>query len=94
MTFGRCDVLSTMTFGRLRHIVKNSSNYVEIRRILVETEPVLNFGFVPSTSVTMINNRGNKHDFPFINSRKVPREVLKTEGEVFNHPKDHANANE
>ena len=25
---------------------------------------------------------GIKHDFPFINIRKVPREVLKTEGEV------------
>ena len=28
------------------------------------------------------NNRGIKHDFPFINIRKVPREVLKTEGEA------------
>ena len=27
-------------------------------------------------------NRGIKHDFPFINIRKVPREVLKTEGET------------
>ena len=26
------------------------------------------------------DNRGIKHDFPFINIRKVPREVLKTEG--------------
>ena len=26
------------------------------------------------------NTRGIKHDFPFINIRKVPREVLKTEG--------------
>ena len=26
-------------------------------------------------------NRGIKHDFPFINIRKVPREVLKTVGE-------------
>ena len=26
--------------------------------------------------------RGIKHDFPFINIRKVPREVLKTEGEA------------
>ena len=25
--------------------------------------------------------RGIKHDFPFINIRKVPREVLKTKGE-------------
>ena len=29
-----------------------------------------------------IINRGIKHDFPFINIRKVPREVLKTEGET------------
>ena len=28
------------------------------------------------------NNRGIKHDFPFINIRKVLREVLKTEGEA------------
>ena len=27
-------------------------------------------------------NRGIKHDFPFINISKVPREVLKTEGEA------------
>ena len=27
-------------------------------------------------------NRGIKHDFSFINIRKVPREVLKTEGEA------------
>ena len=27
-------------------------------------------------------DRGIKHDFPFINIRKVPREVLKTEGEA------------
>ena len=26
--------------------------------------------------------RGIKHDFPFINTCKVPREVLKTEGEA------------
>ena len=30
---------------------------------------------------TTIFNRGIKHDFPLINIRKVPREVLKTEGE-------------
>ena len=28
------------------------------------------------------NTRGIKQDFPFINIRKVPREVLKTEGEA------------
>ena len=28
------------------------------------------------------NSRGIKHNFPFINIRKVPREVLKTEGEA------------
>ena len=27
-------------------------------------------------------NRGVKHDFPFINICKVPRDVLKTEGEA------------
>ena len=30
----------------------------------------------------LCNNGGIKHDFPFINIRKVPREVLKTEGEA------------
>ena len=40
---------------------------------------------------------GVKHDFPFINIRKVPREVLKTKGEPrdFQHlPRDLANVNE
>ena len=40
---------------------------------------------------------GIKHDFPFINIRKAPREVLKTEGEArgFQHlPRDLANVNE
>ena len=42
-------------------------------------------------------NRRIKHDFPFINICKVPREVLKTEGEAqgFQHfPRDLANVNE
>ena len=42
-------------------------------------------------------NIGIKHDFPFINIRKVSREVLKTEGEArgFQHlPRDLANVNE
>ena len=42
-------------------------------------------------------NIGIKHDFPFINIRKVPREVLKTEGVArgFQHfPRDLANVNE
>ena len=42
-------------------------------------------------------NRGIKHDFPFINIHKVPREVLKPEGEArgFQHfPGDDANVNE
>ena len=30
----------------------------------------------------LCNNRGIKYDFPFINICKVPREVLKTEGEA------------
>ena len=40
---------------------------------------------------------GIKHDFPFIYIRKVPKEVLKTEGEVRgfqNLPRDFANVNE
>ena len=42
-------------------------------------------------------NVGIKHDFPFMNIRKVLREVLKTEGEAgdFQHlPRDLANVNE
>ena len=35
-----------------------------------------------NTIYTLTVNRRIKHDFPFINMRKVPREVLKTEGEV------------
>ena len=33
-------------------------------------------------NMRQINYRGIKHDCPFINNRKVPREVLKTEGEA------------
>ena len=33
-------------------------------------------------SVARCGNRGIKHDFPFINICKVPREVLKSEGEA------------
>ena len=33
-------------------------------------------------SIKLTTNRGIKHDCPFINIRKVPREVLKTEGEA------------
>ena len=43
------------------------------------------------------NNRGIKHDFPFINIPKVPREVLKTGGEVQGFqlfPRDLTNVNE
>ena len=55
-----------------------------------------------STQAVMIRvlwpfNIGIKHDFPFIKIRKVPREVLKTEGEArcFQHlPRDFANVNE
>ena len=45
----------------------------------------------------LCNNIGINHDFPFINIRKVPREVLKTEGEArgFRYlPRDLANVNE
>ena len=37
-------------------------------------------------SHVLCKNGGIKHDFPFINIRKVPREVLKTEGEAIRNP--------
>ena len=38
---------------------------------------------IPSCFKTPLTfNRGIKHDFPFINIRKVPRKALKTEGEA------------
>ena len=42
------------------------------------------FGLYPCilNSLIQLSNRGIKHDFPFINIRKVPREVLKTEGDA------------
>ena len=46
---------------------------------------------------TQYINRGIKHDFPFINIRNIPREVLITEGKPrgFQHfPRDLANVNE
>ena len=36
----------------------------------------------PTTLSQNWYDRGVKHDFPFINTRKVPREVLKAEGEA------------
>ena len=45
----------------------------------------------------LLYNIGIKHNFPFINIRKVPREVLKIEGKArgFQHlPRDLANVNE
>ena len=38
--------------------------------------------FICCVSLFLKYIRGIKHDFPFINIRKVPREVLKTEGEA------------
>ena len=55
------------------------------------------YGFVDYRHCTLASNIGIKHDFPFINIRKVPREVLKTEDEArgFQHlPRDLANVNE
>ena len=58
-------------------------------------------GRVDLSSIEVWNDQGSnigiKHDFPFINIRKVPREVLKIEGEArgFQHlPRDLANVNE
>ena len=44
----------------------------------------------------IVFNRGIKHDFPFINIRNIPREVLKTEGEArgSTFPRDLANVKE
>ena len=41
-----------------------------------------NFSFKSPMPVICPADRGIKHDFPFINICKVPREVLKTEGEA------------
>ena len=51
-------------------------NYPEITTLLFQDQPKIFF------------TRGIKHDFPFINICKVPREVLKT------FPRDFANVNE
>ena len=42
----------------------------------------------------LIFNIGIKHDFPFINIRKVPRGMLKTEDSFQHLPRDLANVNE
>ena len=46
--------------------------------------------------LSVFPNRRIKHDFPFINICRVPREVLKTEGETrfSTFPRDLANVNE
>ena len=40
----------------------------------------LNIGFLDLVCKKFVYNGGMKHDFLFINIRKVPKEVLKTEG--------------
>ena len=44
----------------------------------------MGFSFCCASQVSRYDDfiRGIKHDFPFINIHKVPREVLKTEGEA------------
>ena len=44
------------------------------------SDVTLNLSSEDSKTDSLAVNRGIKHDFPFINIRKVPREVLKTEG--------------
>ena len=53
--------------------------------------------FMKETFRTPNNITGTKHDFPFINIRKVSREVLKTEDKsrgFLHFPRDHADVNE
>ena len=40
------------------------------------------FTYISNQTDKDFANRGIKHDFPFINIRKVPRKILKTEGEA------------
>ena len=71
-------ICKTLVFSRsgsnkiLRYL---SDNTKDNTKTVTNGEPDI----VPDTE---LNNRGIKHDFPFINIRKVPREVLKTEGEA------------
>ena len=43
---------------------------------------LLHYTSFATRGLNVLKNRGIKHDFPLINIRKVPRKVLKTEGEA------------
>ena len=58
-----------------RHDRRADSTTLVPIRILIGTTGMMRFS-------SKLNNRGIKHDFPFINIRKVPKEVLKTEGKA------------
>ena len=72
-----CHVRKTCLVTRLAHA--NDS-------VVTEDDRLLLFFFQDRVHVLMYGKPyciiGIKHDFPFINIRKVPREVLKTEGEA------------
>ena len=67
------------------------------RFIQGEDKPLCNCPIMLPNRVISCSTIGIKHDFPCINIRKVPREVLKTKGEAqgFQHLlRDLANVNE
>ena len=56
-------------------MLRRTPLYISMGRCMIQPFA----GLVRAWGVIHIN-RGIKHDFPFINIRKVPRAVLKTEG--------------
>ena len=92
-----CDVNVTLSFA-LEAAFSRHSQVNCLFRTMIGTGKKNFLYFLQSFHVkNCYYNIGIKHDFPFINICKVPREVLKTEDETraFQHlPRDLANVNE
>ena len=58
----------------------NTNHYNAPHSLYIATCPLYDDTVSLYDDNILLYYRGIKHDFPFINIRKVPREVLKTEG--------------
>ena len=89
------DVLRLIVFKESNLWLKKRTGHVEVWTYSDPLGNILLYLYVHAAE--RVFNTGIKHDFPFINIRKVPREVLKTDGEAlgFQHfPRDLANVSE
>ena len=78
----KADFLLLNDVEKLKRVVENHCIYVAKFIVDAMKESLYSTTEIIHLLPVLYTNRGIKHDFPFINIRKVPREVLKTEGEA------------